>query len=164
MASLLGGGVYFSRVRLQDALFHLAIEPDSSRVLGTRTNLNRIFGFEKKELKGYASTPDLFQIKKLSVNGIRYRMSNYVMPIPHRKGGINWSDLDVSAKFKAHNVKYTGGRMSGIVDRFSAKEKSGYVIKSLTGRASGNGQGHNRKIHLIDEWSDSKSPLLYGLE
>jgi len=49
MASLLGGGVYFSRVRLQDALFHLAIEPDSSRALGTRTNLDRIFGFEEKE-------------------------------------------------------------------------------------------------------------------
>lgn len=160
MASLLGGGVYFSRVRLQDALFHLAIEPDSSRVLGTRTNLNRIFGFEKKELKGYASTPDLFQIKKLSVNGIRYRMTNYVMPIPHRKGGINWSDLDVAAKFKAHNVKYTGGRMSGIVDRFSAKEKSGYVIKSLTGRARvGMGKATIEKIHLIDEWSDIKVPL-----
>ena len=155
-----GGGVHFSRVRLKEAYLHLTTEPDSARSSGVTSNLARFLRSKEPQTEGYAATADIFLIDKLYASRLRYRMSNFAVPFKKEEDVINWGDLDVVADLTAHSFKYTGGRMSGIVDSFSATEKSGYSIRSLTGRAVvGMGKATIEKIRLIDDWSDVSIPL-----
>lgn len=158
LKSLLGGGgVSLSRVRLDDAMMHLALETDSTRSSGSVTNLERIFGMpEPPEREGYLTSPDIFEVEQVEVNGFRYRMTDYIRPAEPVPGSINWSDLDVLSDIRAHNLKYTGGRMSGIVDSMNCREKCGYSFSHLSGRARvGMGKATVDRIHLVDEWSDA---------
>jgi len=161
LSSLLGGGgIHIDRVCLQDAVMHLTIEPDSSRLNGAITNLERIFGIQKKEFRGYVATPDVFETGRVDIKDFRYRMTSYTKPVDVPEGSVNWSDLDLTADISVHRLKYTGGKMSGVVDALSLTEKSGYRIRNLTGRARvGMGKATVEKIHLEDTWSDVRIPL-----
>ena len=155
-----GGGIHLDRVMVRDAMLHLAIEPDSSRSTGGITNIERVFGIAEKEYNGYAATPDVFEAGRVDIRGFRYRMTNYKVPGSAPKGSVNWSDLDLTADISAHKLKFTGGKMSGIVDALSLTEKSGYRITGLTGRARvGMGKATVEKLHFTDPWSDLKIPL-----
>lgn len=158
---LLGKGVYLSRVRVDDSMMHLAIEPDSVRRTGSITNLERIFGIPEPPLRDiYLASPDVFEIEHVALNRFRYRMAIYDNPMESKPGSINWSDLDLVSDIYAHSLKYTGGRMSGIVDRMTISEKCGYTVEHLSGRARvGMGKATIDRIHLVDKWSDAWVPL-----
>ena len=151
-----GGGISFSRIRVDDSMMHLVLEPDSTRLSGNGTNLERIFGVKQIFHEQYLTSPDLFEVERVEFNGFHYRMHDITRGYRDKEGCINWSDLDLMADLSAHSLKYTGGRMSGIVDRLSCEEKSGYGFSHLSGRARvGMGKATIDRLHLIDEWSDT---------
>ena len=157
---LSGKGVHLDRVQVDNSTFTIAIEPDSLRSNRIITNLERIFGMPEPDGKEYRATPDIFEIGQATVNGFRYRMVNYTLPFEAKPGCIDWDDLDLTASTKVRNLKYTGGRMSGIVDMLTLQEKSGYAIESLTGRARvGMGKATIEHFHLKDAWSEVSIPL-----
>ena len=161
LRSILGGGALsFGRVRVDDSMMHLVIEPSGNERHPATTNLERIFGLEPPEHENYLDSPDLFEIDRVSVNGFRYRMHDIARPYEAAEGSVNWSDLDLISDITAHKLKYTGGRMSGIVDSLSLTEKCGYSIDFLSGRARvGMGKATIDRIHLRDAWSDADVPL-----
>ena len=152
-------GVHFSRLRVDDSMLAIAIEPSDLRSNGMITNLERIFGLPEPP-KGQKPSPDIFQADDVEINGFRYRMINYTLPFEAKPGCIDWDDLDLTASTKVHSLKYTGGRMSGIVDMLTIHEKCGYTVESLTGRARvGMGKATIDHIHFKDAWSDASIPL-----
>ena len=157
---LSGKGVRISRLRVDDSMLAIAIEPDSVRSHRLITNLERIFGLPEPDGKEYKATPDLFEIDNATVNRFRYRMVNYTLPFEAKKGCIDWDDLDLVASTKVRNLKYTGGRMSGIVDMLTIDEKCGYSVENITGRARvGMGKATIDHIRFKDAWSDASIPL-----
>lgn len=161
LGSILSGkGVRISRLQVDDSMLAIAIEPDSIRTHRIITNLERIFGMPEPDTKEYKATPDLFEIEQATVNRFRYRMINYTLPFEAKKGCIDWDDLDLTADARIRNLKYTGGRMSGIVDMLTIDEKSGYSVESLTGRARvGMGKATIDHIRFKDAWSNASIPL-----
>ncbi len=155
-------GIYLSRVELEGGLLHLTTEPPPSLSdNGSTSNLTRIFNIASPEkTTQYTPTPGIFQIEKLEVKDFNYRMSNYVTPMPDKPAAINWSDMDVHVNAAVHALKYTGGRMSGVVDMLCAREKCGYAITGMTGRATvGMGKATVENVRLQDGWSDLSIPL-----
>ena len=157
---LSGRGVSLSRLRVDGSMMHLTIEPDTTGLRNGSTNLERIFGIGYTPHENYLDSPDLFEIDKVEFYGFHYRMKDYLRPSEDVPGSMNWSDLDLTADLLAHGLKYTGGRMSGIVDRLSCTERCGYTLQSLSGRARvGMGRAQIDRIHLLDEWSDATVDL-----
>lgn len=161
LGSILSGkGVRISRLQVDDSMLAIAIEPDSIRTHRIITNMERIFGMPEPDTKEYKATPDLFEIEQATVNRFRYRMVNYTLPFEAKKGCIDWDDLDLTADTRIRNLKYTGGRMSGIVDMLTIDEKCGYSVENLTGRARvGMGKATIDHIRFKDAWSDASIPL-----
>lgn len=155
-------GIYLSRVKVEDGYLHLITEPDVGSESGSTSNMARIFHLVSQEREdGYSPTPDIFQVNKVMVKDFRFRMTNYASPLPDKPGAINWTDMDLTASARVRSLKYTGGRMSGIVDKLSAREsRSGYAIDNLTGRARvGMGKATVENLRLTDPWSDVKIGL-----
>lgn len=148
-------GLHFKRVAIDDALFHMVIEPDSIYTC----NLSRIFNLPKKTERKQEPGGNIFDIKKVKLSNFNYRMTNYKMPQtynPHN--GINYGDMDLVADILGHDLKFSGNRMYGVCDAMSCREKSGYEIKNITGScAVGMGKAMINDIHLVDRWSDLKA-------
>ena len=161
LGSILSGkGVRISRLQVDDSMLAIAIEPDSIRTHRIISNMERIFGMPEPDTKEYKATPDIFEIEQATVNRFRYRMVNYTLPFEAKKGCIDWDDLDLTADARIRNLKYTGGRMSGIVDMLTIDEKCGYSVENLTGRARvGMGKATIDHIRFKDAWSDASIPL-----
>ena len=154
-------GIYLSRVKIENAMMHLTSEPHRELPGVVTSNLSRIFGIPHEDYPdGYFPTPDIFQIGKVQADNFTYRQTSYTQELP-ATGGIDWTDFDITASLRGHNLKYTGGRMSGVLDAASAREnKTGYEIKSLSGRARvGMGKATIEKIHFKDPYSDLYIPL-----
>lgn len=150
-------GVFLSRVELDGGMMHLTSEPaPPGSEEETTSNLSRIFKLVPEEKTGqYNPTPGIFQIEKAEVKDFIYRMNSYTAPLPDKPASINWSDMEVRVNARVHSLKYTGGRMSGVVDMLNAREKCGYNIRSLTGRATvGMGKATLENVRLVDDWSD----------
>ncbi len=143
-------GLHLGRVTVEDGYFHLTSEPGEEYT----SNIARIF-----HLKPTDNPPNLgniFDIKKVRLKNFRFRMNSFMPDKGLYKGfGLNFEDLDVTADITAHGLKYTGGKMYGWLDRCSVTEKSGYVLKQLTGIAEvGQGKALIEDIHLLDPWSN----------
>ena len=154
-------GIYLSRVELDGGLMHLTSEPaPEGSEAKTTSNLTRIFKLTSSEKTGqYSPTPGIFQIEKVDVKDFIYRMTSYTVPLPYKPAAINWSDMEARVNARVHSLKYTGGRMSGVVDMLSASEKCGYNIRSLTGRATvGMGKATLENVRIVDDWSDLSIP------
>lgn len=154
-------GIYLSRAELDGGMMHLTSEPaPPGSDVKTTSNLTRIFKLTSTEKTGqYNPTPGIFQIENVEVKDFIYRMTSYTAPLPDKPASINWSDMEARVNAKVHSLKYTGGRMSGVVDMLSATEKCGYSIRSLTGRATvGMGKATLENVRLIDDWSDLSIP------
>ena len=146
-------GLHLGRVTVEDALFHLASEP-----IDPGTNIARIFGL-KKQTGPAEPGPDIFDIKKLHVKNIRFRLNNFheMKAQPPKEGvnKINFDDLDLVADVSGHNMRLSGGKMTAFCDHLTAREKSGYIINDLSGSCDvGLGKALIEDIHLIDPWSD----------
>ena len=149
-----GEGLHLGRVTAEDGFFHLAVEPDRPG-----NNLARIFRMKPQEGPKEPGGPDVFDIKKVRVSNFRFRMSNFCEPhdAPARPDTprIDFEDLDVTAEISAHNLRMSGGKMSGVCDRLSAVEKSGYVLEEASGSVEvGPGRALVEDLRIRDNSSD----------
>ena len=142
-------GLHLGRVTVEDGYFHLTSEPGEYS-----NNLSRIFRLKPT---GEPMTHDnIFDIKKFRIKNFRFRLNSFLPDKGIYKGfGINFEDLDVTADISGHGLKLADARMSGVCDKLSAHEKSGYVIERLSGSAIvGQGQALIEDIRIEDPWSD----------
>ena len=89
-------------------------------------------------------------------------MKNYSSNKTPYYGGINWNDMDVrDINILARNLRFKGGVMSGIGDKVSFREKSGFVCNSIssTDVKVGNGKTIIKNLRLDDGMSDLNLPL-----
>ena len=154
MGLLRGEGIHFREVRVSDANMALTIEP------GPTTNIQRIFHLVYKPYE--PSDAKLFDISRVSVDGMRFRMLSYTSPSPSQKGSINWGDLDIrDIRVRGRTLAMRGHVMTGIADEVSFREKSGYVARNVSGSVSaGDGVTRIENLRIVDKWSDLDIPLL----
>ena len=147
-----GEGIHMGRVTIEDGLFHLASEPDGQY----KNNLTRIFKIPPGKGGPAKPGPNIFDIKKVIIKNFRFRLNNFhPQKRPPKEFGINFQDLDVRCNVTGHNLRFAGGKMSGVCDRLQAWEKSGYIIEDCTGSCSvGLGSALIEDLHLKDPWSD----------
>ena len=151
---LFGEPAMVKDLRVKDGEFFLVNEPDGN-------NLKRIFA-QKKKKKEPKKIPDkeFFRADYVCIDGFRFRMINHRRPKPHRDRAMNWTDLDVrDIKMVARDVSLKGIVTEGTVEHMEAREKSGYVVNNISGRARVN----NRQVvidNLVmqDLWSDIRVP------
>lgn len=146
-------GLHIGRAYIRDAQFNLVIEENG-------TNLQRIFGLEKKEKK--ENQGNVFDIRRVFIDDMKFSLVN----MKHRdssahKEGIDWADLEMDdISIEARNLRLSGKIMSGSLDVLSFKEKSGYICNSISGSASvGNGLCEIRDLRISDPWSEVDIPL-----
>ena len=142
-------GLHLGRVTVEDGYFHLTSEPGEYG-----NNISRIF-----HLKPTGNPPnmgDLFDIKKVRIKNFRFRMNSFMPDKGLYKGfGLNFEDLDLTADITGHNLRYSGGKVYGTLDRCSLTEKSGYELKQLSGIAEvGQGKVLVEDVHLLDPWTN----------
>ena len=161
---LSGGSLHLSSAKVTDGVFALAIEPsDRSRAGDTTstTNLKRIFRLGKSGKEKSKSDKDVFTIGDVELSGMSFKMVNFQKDAS--KFGdedINWFDLYVSdINLKGRKMKMKGPVMSGICDKMSFREKSGYACYLLSGRTRvGDGKTVVEDLKLIDGWSNVDIP------
>ncbi len=152
----------FDKVFINNAQMNLVLEngPANAPVGRNGESLTRIFGIDKyKEKK--KSEKDLFLIKKVEIHNMGFNMKNHRSEkIPFR-GGIDWNDLDVkNININALDLSFKAGIMSGVVDKVSFVEKSGWVCNSISGEAKvGNGKTIISNMRIQDKWSDIALPV-----
>ncbi|MBQ6254760.1 MAG: translocation/assembly module TamB domain-containing protein [Bacteroidales bacterium] len=142
-------GIHLSRVTVNGAAFTLVTEPEG-------TNLQRVFKLYPKEDAEKKEMGKVFDARKVIVEDFTFRLVNLKNPKPHKGNGIDWNDLDINVReLEARGLELADGLMKGEVERLEAAEKSGYVISSLTGKATvGGGKALVEDLRLTDPWSD----------
>lgn len=143
-------------LRIKDGQFFLVNEPDGN-------NIKRIFSKNKKKKKKETmKIPDIefFRADYVCIEGFRYRMINYKNPKPHRDRAMNWTDLDLQdIKLIARNVSLKGIVTEGTVEHLEAREKSGYKVNHISGKARVyNKQVTVENLVMQDLWSDIRIP------
>ncbi len=138
-------GIHFGRATVKNGAFYLTSEEEGS-------NLSRFLNIEKKTEK---NTGKVFDIDKVHIENFRFRLINLKEEAEKKEFGIDWKDLDVMVSdLKARNLELAGGYMSGILKSLYAGEKSGYLIKDLSGKAKvGHGRTLVEEVRLTDAWS-----------
>lgn len=143
-------------LRIKDGEFFLVNEPDGN-------NLKRMFSKNKKDKnKEPMKIPDIefFKADYVSIDGFRFRMINHRSPKPHRDRAMNWTDLDVSdIHLTIRNASLKGIVTEATVEHLDGREKSGYVINNVSGKA----RVYNRQVRIEnlvmqDYWSDIHVP------
>lgn len=144
-------GLHMGRVTIEGGGFHLVTEPGQEY----KDNLSRIF-----HLKSTGQPPsrdNLFDIKKLRIKDFRFRMNSFLPDKGTYKGyGINFDNLDLTLDLVINNFRMADAKISGFIDRLSARERSGYVIDNLSSSVDfGLVDGALfEDLHLRDPWSD----------
>lgn len=126
----------------------------------TFQNLSRIFRIQKKENK-INNPNEIFRIKEVEIDNLGFALINHKESKVPRSGMIDWNDMSVTnVCISARDLKFKGGIMSGVVDKGSFKEKSGFNVSNLAGQAVvGNGKTIIKNLKIKDEWSDITMPL-----
>ncbi len=155
-------GIHLAEVGITNAQMNLVLEDKEDEGDGDTStdNLSRIFRIKTSEdTKG--SDKEIFHIKDVEIKGMGFSMKNYGMDKIPYYGGINWDDLDISdISLKARELMFKAGIMSGYADFLSFREKSGYIMKKMSGRAKvGNGKTIVEDLRIKDPWSDMHLPL-----
>ena len=143
---LLHKGLHLHRVEVEDALFQLASEPDST----DGTNLTRVLQLGGKDDDKPMTLDSIFTIDHVKVINGRYRMVSF-WPGSASEHGICYSDMDLTFDLQGHDVAFYGGRCHAVVDHLRADEKSGYSITDASGIvAVGQGKTEIDKVHFSD--------------
>ena len=155
-------GIHLDKATVSDAEMNLVLEnkPDEGDGDITTDNLSRIFRL-KSSGTPKKSEKEIFHIKDVEIENMRFSMKNYgINKIPYY-GGINWDDLDVmDITLIARELQFKAGIMSGYADMLSFTEKSGYVMKEMSGSAKvGRGRTIVENLEITDPWSDIRMPL-----
>lgn len=146
-------GIQLREAEVDDAMLAIVIEPDGTY----SSNIARIFHLSSSgKEKGDAS----FSIRKVKAEGMKFRMISHKDSFPDYGYGIDWEDLDLDFDLEGHDLKMSGGEITGTADRIALKEKSGYSAV-LSGEAkAGNGVATLKDLHLRDQWSSINVPEL----
>ena len=146
-------GLHFNRVSVKNASLLLTGGNGSS-------NLARIFRLENAPQQDRPVSGDVFDIDKVQIEDFRFRLVNPDQDTVDVPYGIDWADLDVQVdRLDGHDLKFSGGCMSGELDRAAFSEKSGYSVSSLSGKAEvGHGATRIENLRLTDPWSRIDMP------
>ena len=150
-----------SRAYVSNAQMNLVLEDIyENGEKSTFQNLSRIFRIKKKEKKE-KNPNEIFRIKEVEIDNFGFALINHKERKIPRSGMIDWNDMSISnVCISARDLKFKGGVMSGIVDKGSFKEKSGFNVSNLAGHAIvGNGKTIIKNLKIKDEWSDITMPL-----
>lgn len=143
-------GLHMGRVSLEDAFFHLVIEPNEYG-----TNITRIFGL-LPEQDSTVHKGKVFDLQKFSAGSIHFKMTNLVVPghAGSRQCGIDFNDLDLVADIQGRRLSFADGTFKGSVPSVSLKEKSGYILDRLSADVVvGPGKTVISDIEIDDPWS-----------
>lgn len=156
------GSLHIDKAFVSNGQMNLVLEdcPDSGDGDTEAESLTRIFGISRTKEKHY-SEKELFHIRKVEILNFGFHMFNHKKEKIDFEGGINWNDMDVrNININARELQFKGGIMSGVVDKLSFREKSGWVCSSISGRARvGQGRAIVEDIRIRDRWSDLHLPL-----
>ena len=149
MGLIYGNGANLSQTRLENAMFQLVTEGDS-------TNLQRVFGLTSSEKNTDLTWGNLLSARDVSINNFRFIYRNPTANMP--SGKLNFNNLDVTVKdLRARNLKMADSKILGKLDKLQAVENnSGYIIHQASARRVRVGQGRLRleKLLLKDAYSD----------
>ncbi|MCM1177710.1 MAG: translocation/assembly module TamB [Bacteroides sp.] len=151
LKGLLGSSITIGSAAIDDARLNLVLEDGESS-----TNLTRMFRIQKKPKKE-VDDKEILHIREIGISGLRYTMKNYTESNTSvYTSGIDWNDMDaMDINIRARHLRLCGKMMSGELDHLSFMEKSGYVCKSISGRAKvGRGKAAIGQLHLEDMWSN----------
>ena len=144
-----GNGAHLSQTRLENAMFQLVTEGDS-------TNLQRVFGLNNSKKNSDFTWGNLLGARDVTINNFRFILKNPNVHLP--SGKLNFNNLDVTVKeLRARNLKLADSKIIGKVDRLQAVENnSGYIIHQASARRVRVGLGRLRleKLLLKDDYSD----------
>ena len=151
LKGLTGQSISIGSAFVRNARMNLVLEDGDFK-----TNLARMFRIPAVREKKEAQNREIFHIKDVEVENIRFCMRNATArSFAASPGGIDWNDLDVSGiNVKGRHLRLTGKIMSGELDYLTFKEKSGYSVRSLSGRTrTGQGVALIEDLKLTDAWS-----------
>lgn len=158
--------IRISSAKVTDGQFFLTIEPefrgaeaDTSGVV----NLKRIFRLGRNDKEKQRNDNDVFSVDNVELENMSFKMRNYRKDASKFKSDeMNWFDMEVcDINMKGRNLKMKGAVMSGVCDKMSLREKSGFTCYLLSGRTKvGNGKTTIRNLRLIDQWSNVSIPKL----
>ena len=155
-------GIHLHKAYVNNARMNLVIEDNQDMQEDSVTvNLTRMFGLENSE-GSKPSEKEIFLIKKVELRNMQFIMKNYSSSKTPYYGGINWNDMVVrDINVMARNLRFKGGVMSGIADKVSFREKSGFVCNSIssTDVKVGNGKTIIKELRMDDGMSDLYLPL-----
>lgn len=147
-------GVHIDKAYVQDAVMNLVIENDNEY----KCNLCRVFKLLPKGEQ--PAEKEIFDIRRVRLDGFRYRMYNFDMPPSEITKSMDWFRLDLEADIKGHNLKFADGIMTGVADEVTIREKCGYEAGHISGKVRvGRGKAEITDIRLKDQWSDVSVPL-----
>lgn len=152
-------GIHLGRVKLSDADFHLVTEPLEGRNKGS--NIQRIFHLKQKDEDAETVIgPDIFDARSFEAENLRFRLNSFLQAKKVYSGkGINYEDLEARANLKAKRMKFSGSRLTTVIETLSISEKTGYKAK-LEGKVSvGPGRAEIKDLWIRDMWSDVRLPL-----
>ena len=156
-------GIHLTKAFISNAQMNLVIENKADAGDGDTStdNLSRIFRLQKPDAPKQ-NEKEIFHIRKVEIRDMGFTMRNYLDDrILFEGNGIDWNDLDITdIDLSAKGLNYKGGIMSGEVTDLSFREKSGYRIWNMTGKADvGRGRTIIEDFHIRDPWSDLNLPV-----
>ena len=153
-------GIHLRRAFIDNAQMNLILEnkEDSGDGDVTTDNLSRIFRLKKADPNKPKNMKEIFHIKKVEIRNMGFLMKNFQLKRPDYDNdfGIDWNNLDIKdIHIQARDLMFKGGKMSGIADRISFRERSGYVCEEISGETIvGGGKTIIDKLNIKDRWSD----------
>jgi len=152
-------GLHLDKAFIRNAQMNLVLE-DKEGIPGADTtykdNLSRLFRLKSSGEKVEYSEKELFHIRKVEIRNMGFAMKNHGFKRLEYHGGINWDDLDIrNINLDVRELQFKNGIMSGNADWLSFREKSGFDVKEMSGKARvGRGRTIIEDLHIKDSWSD----------
>ncbi len=147
------GGVHIDRLRTKDFDLYLVIYDTTSR--GYTNNIASIFNSKPHNRDTLKTFPDLFSIKRADVDNFHYKMVILSNKSYQYKGhGINWTDLELWADARGHDINFVDSRCRFDVDWVRAREKCGYSFWGTGHCITGLGLTEVTDTRIIDSWSN----------
>ena len=158
-------GIHLRKAFIDNAQMNLVLEDKDPAEDGVdkAVNLTRIFRIKKADPDRQKNMNEIFHIKKVEIRNMGFAMKNYQAGRPeHDHGfGINWNNLDIKdIDITASDLMFKEGKMSGVAEKVSFREKSGFTAKRISGQTIvGGGKTIIENLHIQDGWSDIKLSL-----
>ena len=153
-------GIHLRKAFIDNAQMNLVLESKDPSDDGedNTENLSRIFRLKKADPDKPKNMNELFHIKKVEIRDMGFAMKNYQLDRTEFEydTGINWNDLDIKdIDITASELMFKEGKMSGVAEKVSFREKSGFKAKRISGKTIvGGGKTIVEDLHIDDGLSD----------